>query len=70
MTPAPVTACNACAHCKLLGWRPGRDVQSVSYWCDVIQGHSGSQTECPDYEPGDPWEKIRNEESEWKRGKA
>ena len=45
--------CDACAHCRMLGYDPLK-VAIVSYWCEEHQEHVSPREECDEYEPGDP----------------
>lgn len=54
--------CDNCERCHVLGWRPGRDVHTISYWCAAKSEHVSHWEACGFYIPGDPWERVRKEE--------
>lgn len=57
-------SCDDCCKCIICGWRTGRDVHTISYYCDELDRHvtPGEMGRCMFHEPGDPWDTIRKKE--------
>ena len=46
--------CDACAHCRMVGYDPFSAAATVSYWCEEHQEHVRPRELCDEYAPGDP----------------
>ncbi len=57
--------CNTCGNCVICGWRPNREVMTISYKCDVKPGHVyPSDDDCDAWVHGEPRERA---EREWEQ---
>ena len=46
--------CDACAHCRMVGYDPFSAAATVSYWCEEHEEHVRPREVCDEYAPGDP----------------
>lgn len=46
--------CDACVHCRMLGYDPFSAAATVSYWCEEHEEHVRPRELCDEYAPGDP----------------
>lgn len=46
--------CDACAHCRMVGYDPFKAAATVSYWCEEHKEHVRPRELCDEYALGDP----------------
>ena len=53
--------CASCEHCHLVGYDPRKEVCTVSYLCDLRNGHVSPCGACDDYKRGGPHREAKED---------